>query len=157
MPYHLKHNESLPEGIKRVIREETDQATAHLTGKSDSNREARKSVKKIRAALRLVRTELDETFEEENVRLRNMGRALSEIREAGAIIGAFDSVIEQRHKKRLSKQVEDSIRGALLARKAHIEQEKGLTAAPTQNRGVTNRASQGYEVLAAAHGWLCGN
>ena len=60
MAYHLESGETVPEGIRRVIREEIESAAGQLAGKGDPNRdeaihEARKSVKKIRGALRLVR------------------------------------------------------------------------------------------------------
>ena len=123
MPYHLKRKESLPDGIRRVVTEELDDAIAHLSGKSkgkqdEATHEARKSVKKVRAVLRLVRTELGKSLSDDNQRLRHVGRQLSEIRDAGALIGALDQLEKGK--------VADAVRHALGARKTHIEQEKNI-------------------------------
>lgn len=104
-----------------MVTEELREAIAHLGGKSkldEATHEARKSVKKVRAALRLVQPELGKTFDKENLRLRHIGRQLSEIRDAGVLIGTLDQ-LEKGH-------VADAVRGALIARKARIEKEKNV-------------------------------
>ena len=126
MPYRLKASESVPEGIKRIVIEELDSATGQLS-RNDHNRrdeaihEARKSVKKIRGALRLVQPQLGATYRKENRRLRDVGRKLSEFRDAAAIIETFDSVVE-KHKESLQKNTLESIRQALDKRKRKTEQ-----------------------------------
>src|SRR5256885_2218 len=67
MSYRLKLSESVPSGIKRIVREELDSAVEQLRGKAGGTKdeaihESRKSVKKIRGALRLVRTGLRNAF-----------------------------------------------------------------------------------------------
>src|SRR5207248_10685740 len=84
--------------------------------------EARKSVKKIRGALRLVRFELGATYQKENRRLRDLGRKLSELRDAAAIIETFDNVVE-RHKDSLQKNPLSSIRQGLDKSKQETEQK----------------------------------
>jgi CHAD domain-containing protein len=123
MPYHFKRRESLPDGIRRVVTEELNDAISYLNGKSnvkfdEATHEARKSVKKVRAALRLVRPDMGKAFDKANLRLRHIGRQLSEIRDAGALIGA----LEQLDKGNVS----DAVRHALVARKTRIEQEKNV-------------------------------
>ena len=126
MPYRLKASESVPEGIKRIVIEELDSATGQLS-RNDHNRqdeaihEARKSVKKIRGALRLVQPQLGATYRKENRRLRDVGRKLSEFRDAAAIIETFDSVVEN-HKESSQKNTSESIRQALDKRKRKTEQ-----------------------------------
>ncbi len=57
--------------------------------------EARKSVKKIRGALRLMRPGLGNVYRDENDAFRDIGRRLSEVRDAVAMIEVFDSVVEK--------------------------------------------------------------
>ena len=123
MPYHFKRRESLPDGVRRVVTEELSEAMTHLSGKSKAKlevatHEARKSIKKVRAALRLVRPELGKSVAKENLRLRHVGRKLSEIRDASALIGALEHLDKG--------SVADAVRRALVARKARIEEEKNV-------------------------------
>ena len=131
MPYHLKHHESLPDGMKRVVREELDTAIDMLRGKTKATRndaihEARKSIKKVRAVFRLLRDDLGAFYGRENARLRDAGRTLSEIRDADALIESFDKVMENFHKG-LSRPARRSIRRALQAHKSRLEEEKALS------------------------------
>src|SRR5579864_4999680 len=100
MAYHLKLDESVPAALKRVVAEEIDSAVDQLTGKGDSDRdeaihEARKSVKKVRGVLRLMRPQLGRTFTVENTHFRDIGRQLSAFRDAGAMLETFD-LIQQK-------------------------------------------------------------
>jgi len=126
MPYRLKTGESLPEGIKRIVIEELDSATQELS-RADRNKrdeaihEARKSVKKIRGALRLVEADLGATYRKENRRLGDLGRKLSEFRDAAAIIETFNSVIE-KHNGSLQNNALSSIRNGLEKSKRDTEE-----------------------------------
>ena len=55
--------------------------------------EARKSMKKIRAALRLMRPELDAVYPAENTWFRDVGQQLSQFRDAGVMIETFDGLV----------------------------------------------------------------
>jgi CHAD domain-containing protein len=117
MPYRLKASESVPEGIKRIVIEEIDSATEQLSGNKSKKRdeaihEARKSVKKIRGALRLVQADLGARYRKENRRLGDLGRKLSEFRDAAAIIETFDSIVE-RYRDTLQDSRLSSIRHGL--------------------------------------------
>src|ERR1700730_6292152 len=118
MAYRLKSKESVPEGINRVVKEELEAGSHQLNGKSRANRdeavhEARKSVKKIRAVLRLMRPELDGTYDAQTRRLRAVGRKLSEFRDAGAIVETFDN-LKKKYRSDLKKHSLDSIRRRLV-------------------------------------------
>jgi CHAD domain-containing protein len=130
MPYRLKASESVPEGIKRIVVEELDSATEQLSrndhkGRDEAIHEARKSVKKIRGALRLVEFELGPTYRKENKRLRELGRKLSELRDAAAIIETFHNVV-QKHKDSLQENTLSSIRQALEKSKHETEQNLNI-------------------------------
>lgn len=65
---------------------------------SDNNvHEARKEIKKSRAAVRLLRTALGSArFQRENARLRDAARALNGVRDARVLVNTLDSLRERR-------------------------------------------------------------
>jgi CHAD domain-containing protein len=129
MPYRLKASESVPDGIKRIVNEEIDSATEQLSGNSkkrdEAIHEARKSVKKIRGALRLVQADLGASYRKENRRLGDLGRKLSEFRDAAAIIGTFDNVVE-RYNDELQNSTLSSIRHGLERSKHETEESSDI-------------------------------
>jgi len=101
MAYRFKHRETVPQNVRRIAAEQLDSAIALLTGKRRASREdsvhrVRKSIKKTRALLRMLRPELSDSFGDENVRLRDVGAGLSELRDTGALIGTIDSLRGQK-------------------------------------------------------------
>jgi CHAD domain-containing protein len=130
MAFHLKSNESVPEAVRRIVSEEVDAAAGQLTAGDGVNRdeaihEARKSVKKVRAVLRLVQPELGATWRLENRRLRDIGRKLSEFRDAAAIIESLDC-LKEKYREELGPHTLDSIRRGLVARKGQAERNAGI-------------------------------
>lgn len=126
MSYRLKRGESVPEGIRRIVQEEVDSAAELLSNSNGKKRdeaihEARKSLKKIRGALRLVQPELGPVYHAENRRMRNLGRQLSHIRDAKAIIEVFDD-LREKHKDSLQRDAFASIRQGLEKNKRETEQ-----------------------------------
>src|SRR5947209_19543153 len=100
MSYRLKRGESVPDGIRRIAQEEIDSAAEQLSNSNGKKRdeavhEARKSLKKIRGAMRLVQPELGRVYRAENIRMRDLGRQLPQIRDATAIIEVFDGLREK--------------------------------------------------------------
>jgi CHAD domain-containing protein len=94
MAYRLEKGEPVPDGLKRIVRDEIDSAVGLLRGKRKASRdeaihEARKSIKKVRAILKLVRAELGELYTPENAELRDIARKLSGFRDAAAMIETF--------------------------------------------------------------------
>jgi len=91
-PYRLKAGEPLPEGIGHIARGRIDHAIAELCGKTDSTpeeavHEARKDLKKLRALLRMTRSELgDERFRLENLCFRDAGRELAGVRDSDVML-----------------------------------------------------------------------
>jgi CHAD domain-containing protein len=96
--YRLLENEPVAEGIKRVVLTRVDKALGHLEddgeeGRADAIHEARKDLKKTRAAIRLVRDALgDEIYKLENAHYRDASRLLSGFRDAEALIESLDSL-----------------------------------------------------------------
>lgn len=88
MALRLEPDETLSAGIERVAREEIQRALGSLLRESDPESgvlEARKSLKKVRAILRLSRAGLGKRrFRVENRRYRDLGRRLADQR-VGAV------------------------------------------------------------------------
>lgn len=148
MAYRLKRGESIPDGIRRIVHEEATSAINELKQATGSRgdrgiHEARKSIKKIRGLLRLVRPELGRVYRTENSRLGETGRKLSEIRDATAIIEVFDGLIA-KHKNEVQKSTLAPIRKALVASKREMEQHAGIgntvEQAATALRRIQKRA-----------------
>jgi hypothetical protein len=95
--YRLRPDEGASEGIRRVARGQLELASNRLT---DSGRkeigeaihEARKSLKRLRAVVRLARDPLgDDTYRHENRTFRDAGRKLSDVRDAQVIRAGFSA------------------------------------------------------------------
>lgn len=133
MAYRLKKGESIADGIRRVVHEETESAIGGLSHSSGKKRdegihEARKSIKKIRGLLRLARPQLGRIYRTENRRLGDIGRKLSEIRDATAIIEVFDG-LAGKHKDGLQKNTFALVRKGLEANKREMLQRAGMADA----------------------------
>jgi CHAD domain-containing protein len=99
MSYRLKTHEAVPDGIKRVVLEQMDTilhaAQATSGTQDDAVHDARTSLKKIRALLRLVRDDIDgDVFSQENICFRDAGRHLSAVRDAAVIPETFDKLVD---------------------------------------------------------------
>lgn len=92
--FYLKRSESIAHGLERIMTEQLAAAIEQLQqyeqSLEDAVHESRKSIKKVRAVLRLMRPLLGPDFAGENGALRDIGRKLSEIRDAQALIETFD-------------------------------------------------------------------
>jgi CHAD domain-containing protein len=99
--YRLLAREPVGPGIKRVIAARIDEAVAHLRGEADTDaaegvHEARKDIKKIRSALRLVRDSIgDDVWRLENDHYRACARRLSGFRDAEILVEALDGLAER--------------------------------------------------------------
>ena len=95
MSFSVNPDERVAPALKRVIREEARHAVTHLTGSEDRHEaihEARKSVKKIRALLRLLEPQLGNVSRNANRRLRDLGRTMSMLRDSAAMVETFDQL-----------------------------------------------------------------
>src|SRR5580704_563982 len=85
MGFRLKRDGSMPKQLRRIVRSELRTALDELAEDASADAgvyEARKSVKKIRAILRLLRQPLASDYADENARLRRVAHALASIRDA---------------------------------------------------------------------------
>jgi CHAD domain-containing protein len=119
MSYRLEKGEPVAGGLKRVVRYEIDSAASHLRGERKASRdeaihEARKSIKKVRAILKLVRPELGDIYAPENAKLRDIARRLSGFRDAAAMIETFRD-LKRRYGRGIAASRFSSV-GAALAK-----------------------------------------
>jgi CHAD domain-containing protein len=87
MSYELRADETLGDGIQRIVCHQIEGAvrasTARQNGRGSPVHATRKHLKKARAALRLVRGGLDrDIWKREDRRLGKVGRLISEVRDA---------------------------------------------------------------------------
>jgi CHAD domain-containing protein len=99
--YRLSEGEPAGPGIRRVIASQVDDAIVQLRGEAGTEpaaaiHEARKDLKKVRSALRLVRDALgDELWRRENEHYRDVARQLSGHRDAEILVEALDGLGER--------------------------------------------------------------
>jgi CHAD domain-containing protein len=148
--YALQHDESLPDGIRRIAIGRIDHALDELRGATDSGpeeavHEARKDMKKLRALLRLVRGEIGEkTFRRESTCFRDAGRELAGVRDADVMLATL-SGLEERYPSELPAATAGDLRRA-------VEAHRILTAAGTRERA----AQAAVEMLSEARGRVAG-
>jgi CHAD domain-containing protein len=100
MAYRFKRKESVSEGIRRIVVEQSSNAAGELAGENpdihDGVHNARKAFKKIRSLLRLARKDLGkDLYKKENKRFRNAKNRLASVRDAEAMIETFDALSER--------------------------------------------------------------
>lgn len=127
MAYRLKLGHPVPEEIKRVAGEQLESAARGLNSEISAARgtaihEARKSIKKTRALLRLVRAELGPLYGVENTRLRNVGRRLSASRDAAVLVETFDNLVA-KYPHDVPGHRLDSIRRVLVRHREQAERQ----------------------------------
>jgi CHAD domain-containing protein len=122
--YRLLAREPVAAGMKRILTAQVDDAIAQLRGEAgtepaDAIHEARKDVKKIRSALRLVRRPIgDDVWRRENDHYREAARTLSSFRDAEILVESLDGLAERFGPSsrdrfdQLRKQLEDENRAA---------------------------------------------
>ena len=96
--FRLQADESLAEGLRRVTLDQLQYARRALEQLlvDAGVHEARKSIKRVRAVLRLTRSYVgDGVYGPDNASLRDMGRTLGPARDAAVLLQTFDALIAQ--------------------------------------------------------------
>jgi len=146
MAYRLKPGESVREGLRRIAREELTSAAGGLRQATARTRdeaihEARKSVKKVRAILRLMRGELGSAYRTENRRLRDVARRLSIYRDGTVMIETLDQ-LGGHHQDERSARALSAMRRGLLENKRRQQRGPRMT-------NTMRRAGEALEAAAA--------
>ncbi len=99
MAFRLETKARVGDQWKRGVVREIDKALSALRAVDDWEEaafDARKRMKKVRAALRLVRDELgDAVYRRENYFFRDVARSLREVRDAAMFVEALDEITRQ--------------------------------------------------------------
>ena len=127
MNFELGLSESADEGIKRIILERVDEIYELMVNpyptREKAVHEARKSFKRIRAALRLVRDETGEAwYRRENEFYRDASRVLAPVRDSTVLVLALDATTEA-YADIVPPSMFESIRAKLLDRHERIVRE----------------------------------
>lgn len=125
MPYLIENQASLTTEIRRVLRELLRDAAGRAGSPNenvhDDVHEVRKSLKKARAVLKLVRPHVS-GYNERKHTYRDIGRRLSEVRDAAAVIESLDIFMAD-----LAESVEEAqlkqLRAELLIRRDAVAVE----------------------------------
>jgi CHAD domain-containing protein len=123
-----------------VAREQLDNALADIQNEQMDRHETvhqvRKRFKKIRGLIRLVRPGFEKTYQRENANFRDVGRELSDVRDAQSLIEGFDRLTATEQTSDSEKPFA-SLREHLVARRARIAGEhadlSGQLATLTEN------------------------
>ena len=104
MGFRLKLREPLPDGLKRVFREQIDSALRLCQHPAKQRgvtvHEVRKHLKKLRAAMRLAISEVGKNCHAEEDRcVRKIGRLISDLRDAQVRLQTFIELRDQAAKK----------------------------------------------------------
>jgi CHAD domain-containing protein len=99
--FRLRDGERVPDGLQRIACGQLDMSIERLEGHTDEElgaavHETRKSLKRLRATVRLVRDELgDEVYRRENGAFRDAGRRLAGARDSQVLLETLDALAER--------------------------------------------------------------
>lgn len=123
--FRLGNSEPLAEGLKRLTTNELANAAARFYDGEEAFpaavHEARKSTKRVRAVLRLVRADLDKkVFVFEDRAMRSAARSIAEVRDSFAAVESIDT-LDRIYGHLLAPGVLEETRENLDLRRRHIE------------------------------------
>ncbi len=156
--YRLLKDEPVGPGIRRILQAQVDDAVAQLRGDAGTEppeaiHEARKDMKKIRSALRLVRDAIgDDAWRRENDHYRDVARKLSAHRDAEILVESLDGLRERFGPA--ARERSEKLREQLDAenRAAHDDGTIGRTMAGAAAELIACRSSLG-ELALDGDGW----
>lgn len=94
MPYRFRRRETVLAGVRRIAREQVDDALAAARAVNshphDAVHEVRQRCKKVRGLLRLVRSRMTTGYRKENAFFRDAAAGLSHLRDAQSMVVCFD-------------------------------------------------------------------
>lgn len=152
MAYRWKADKSVRANLRRLVcnqlRSAIDQLNDRQANRTDAVHEARLHLKKARSLLRLARPAIDDAYERENARLRDVAHQLSRQRDAQAILEAVDQL--SAHSEQAWRCTDDSlallraVRDQLMASQA-AEQSDALEKVMPELTGALAAAADEVE------------
>jgi CHAD domain-containing protein len=152
MSFHLKPDGPLGDQVGERVRSELGGALDALRepqvlGLEETVHDVRKRLKRVRSLLRLVRPAMRGGYRRANAGLRDAARDLSPLRDAHALLGAFETLVEASRADRAQAAGVESVR-ALLTHEAAQAARDG-----DAERALAAAAKRIEEVRAAIDGW----
>ncbi len=157
----LRRNESGAHGTRRLARREIADALRALERRpltDDAVHEARKSLKRARSMLRLLREGLgDEAYRRENTALRDAARPLSEIRDGKVLLDAFEQLLahcpgspapaatDRLHRVLVGRR--NALKRTRLGGRRPLEPQRQALRAAHRRAGRWNTGRRGWSVL----------
>ncbi len=127
MGYEYRHNETVQEGLRRIAREQIDDAIDEINDPEIDDHvtvhEVRKNCKKIRGLIRLVRPCFEHTYREENAWFRDNANQLSFVRDSQSIIETFEKLM-QRFENEIDTGRFEQVLNALVVRRRKVAEEE---------------------------------
>jgi CHAD domain-containing protein len=142
----------LAEALSRILKEQIAIAANELSSQrqpvDSAIHEARKCVKRARSALRLIRPAIPDRFREENLRLQQVGRKLSEFRDAQALIETL-AELEQKetNSSRAKPGARQEFKNALDRLKRRKKSFESAPHAGTQIRAAVRALRESLESI----------
>jgi CHAD domain-containing protein len=99
--FRLGDGERVPDGVRRIAIGQLDMSIERLEGETDEDlgtavHETRKSLKRLRATVRLARDRLgEEAYRRENVAFRDAGRRLGRARDSQVLLETLDALTDR--------------------------------------------------------------
>src|SRR6267142_499202 len=116
MIYELRHSEAIGDGLRCICRKQIDLALQIVNGEREPDdtpvHEVRKHIKKARAVVHLLKKEIGRgLFKRQNHCLRDVGRLISEIRDAEVRLQTVRQLqgLSRRQKRRSYRKVEEML------------------------------------------------
>jgi|SRR5579862_3053372 len=132
MAFALDPKESIRRGLKHVVRKELRHAREHLRGDEETAvHEAHKSVKKVRALVKLLQQTDAASVGKDAERLGAVGETLSRLRDSVAVVATFDRLCK-RFPKRLPERTSATMRRQLVQGQARITKNARAGRSTTQ-------------------------
>ena len=137
MAYQIRPQRNAVREVRRAALDRIGEAVRALmlpsTQRAEGVHQARKRFKELRALLRLVREPLGKTYQRENRKVAELGRALAESREATAMLESWDALAET-HPDLFAQQSLQQVRERL-AQRAPTGADEALDATIEQVLG----------------------
>jgi len=144
--FRFRRGEAVPRAIRRIAGEQLRYAATQLRDSVPENRdtavhEARKSIKKVRAVVRLMAGELGAVAEAENELLRNLALKVSPLRDAAVLVETFDS-LQSHFPETASVALVERIRTELLKNRSRAARTSTAARSPATIAFALERAAQ---------------
>lgn len=125
--FRLKPKESFRKGIRRIARRQLKKCLEELPQHGSISGKAvhgvRKRIKRVRAVLRLVRSDLgDRAYHQENTALRDAAHLLNDVRNATVLVDALDK-LQKSSGDQLRPDAVDGLHRLLTARRQEIHEQ----------------------------------